>query len=456
MRFRFDGGTVLLEATDADAVSRTLPGVCWDPRVGAFRAPASAWPRIREALGATPAEGMRTPTRVVEGWSHIDLRPYQEAALTAWELAGRRGVVVLPTGAGKTMVALAAMARTGLSALCLVPTRVLLDQWKGAIEAVWTGPVGRLGDGTRQIERVTVSTFESAYRTMHGLGNRFDLLVVDEVHHFGSGVRDEALEMSLAGSRLGLTATPPRDPAALGRLQETVGRVVYELTVGDLSGAYLAPFDLVTIRVDLTPDEEAAYEGWMRQFRPIHREFFRLAPGGSWKAFLRHAARVPGGRRALAALREARQLVSYTEGKRAALADILRRHRHSRVLVFTSHNQAAYSVAREHLIMPITCHVGRQERVEVLERFRRGELRALVSARVLNEGVDLPDADVAVVIAGSMGEREHVQRVGRVLRPAEHKRAMIYELVAQGTTETAKSRRRRAALESGETAHSHS
>jgi superfamily II DNA or RNA helicase len=94
--------------------------------------------------------------------------------------------------------------------------------------------------------------------------------------------------------------------------------------------------------------------------------------------------------------------------------------------------------------------------VEVLERFRRGEIRALVSARVLNEGVDLPDADVAVVVAGAMGEREHVQRVGRVLRPADHKRATIYELVAQGTTETAKSRRRRAALESAETADTRS
>ncbi len=453
MRFRFDGGTVLLDATEVDAAPQSLPGMRWDARVGAFRAPASAWPRIREALGRQPADGIPNAARVLKGWSPVELRPYQEAALAAWERAGRRGIVVLPTGAGKTMVALAAMARSGLSALCLVPTRVLLDQWKAAIEAVRAGPVGRLGDGVRQIERITVSTYESAYRTMHALGNRFDLLVVDEVHHFGSGVRDEALEMSLASARMGLTATPPREPAALERLAETVGPVVYELAVGDLSGLDLAPFDLMTIRVDLTEPEATAYEGWMRLFRPIHREFFRLAPGGSWKAFLRYASRVDGGRRALAALREAGQLVSYTDGKRAALADIMRRHRDSRVLVFTSHNQAAYAVACEHLIMPITCHIKRKERVAVLERFRRGELRALVSARVLNEGVDVPDADVAVVLAGAMGAREHVQRVGRVLRPGENKRAVIYELVAAGTTEAAKSRRRRAALESCETAH---
>jgi superfamily II DNA or RNA helicase len=252
--------------------------------------------------------------------------------------------------------------------------------------------------------------------------------------------------MSLAGARMGLTATPPRDSASLTRLSETVGRVVYELTVGDLAGEYLAPFDLMTVRIDLTPAEASAYESLMRQFRPVHAEFFRLAPGGSWKAFLRFASRTPGGRRGLAALHGARQLLSYTDGKRAALAEILRRHQNSRILVFTSHNQSAYAVAREHLIMPITCHIGRAEREQVLERFRRGELRALVSARVLNEGLDIPDADVAVVLAGTMGEREHVQRVGRVLRPGKGKRAMIYELVAHGTTETATSLRRRAAL----------
>ena len=453
MRFRFDRGTVLLEGTDG--ATRDLPGLRWDPRVEAFRAQASAWPRIRDALGPASPEGIRRPQRVLEGWSRLDLRPYQESALIAWERAGRRGIVVLPTGAGKTMVALAAMARTGLSALCLVPTRVLLDQWKRAIAEVWTGPVGRFGDRTRDIERITVCTFESAYRSMHALGNRFDLLVVDEVHHFGAGLRDEALVMSLAGARIGLTATPPRDLAVLTRLGEAVGPVVYELTVGDLAGGYLAPFDLVTVRIDLTEPEARVYEQLMRQFRRVHGEFFSLAPGGTWKAFVRYASRTSGGLRALASLREARQLLSYTEGKRVALAEILRRHRSSRILVFTSHNKSAYAVAREHLIMPITCHIGRRERGRALEQFRRGELRALVSARVLNEGVDIPDADVAVVMAGTMGEREHVQRVGRVLRPGDGKRALIYEFVAHGTTETAVSLRRRAALAPDETSYPH-
>jgi len=96
--------------------------------------------------------------------------------------------------------------------------------------------------------------------------------------------------------------------------------------------------------------------------------------------------------------------------------------------------------------MPITCDIGRKERDEALERFRRGTLRALVSARVLNEGLDVPDADVAIVVGGSLGEREHVQRVGRLLRPAPGKRALVYELVTRGTSEVRQARRRRAGL----------
>lgn len=96
--------------------------------------------------------------------------------------------------------------------------------------------------------------------------------------------------------------------------------------------------------------------------------------------------------------------------------------------------------------MPPTCDISRRERDDVLERFRRGELRALVSARVLNEGLDVPDADVAIIVGGALGEREHVQRVGRLLRPSEGKRAIAYELVTRNTVEIRQARRRRRGL----------
>lgn len=123
--------------------------------------------------------------------------------------------------------------------------------------------------------------------------------------------------------------------------------------------------------------------------------------------------------------RRARKLLAFPRRKAEALVMLLRRHRNARVLVFTTDNETAYNIARTHLIMPITCDISRTEREEALERFRKGELSALVSARVLNEGMDVPEANVAVVVGGAMGQREHVQRVGRILRPAQGKRALV-------------------------------
>lgn len=450
MRLVFDRGTLLLLDARPSAASGIGPaGLRWDPRVAAWRAPASRHAELTNTLaraGAVFTDEARKPSDRVDGWSSIDLRPYQDAALAAWELSGRSGVVVLPTGAGKTRVALAAMARSSLPTLCLVPTRVLLEQWVRDIAAVWPHPVGVLGDGRHDLRPVTVATIESAYRWASRIGNRFDLVVVDEAHHFGAGMRDETLEMLTAPARLGLTATPPRDEDQAARLADLVGPVVYELGVADLAGRFLAPLDVVALRLDLAPAERERYDALMTTFRRVHTEFRRLAPDAAWEDFARFAARTPAGRAALDAFRRARQILAFPDAKRAALRDILERHRDARTLVFTSDNTTAYAIAREHLIMPLTCDIGRQERALAIERFRAGELRALVSARVLNEGVDVPDADVAVIVGGTLGEREHVQRIGRLLRPAPGKRALVYELIMRGTTETKQAYKRRLGL----------
>jgi len=125
---------------------------------------------------------------------------------------------------------------------------------------------------------------------------------------------------------------------------------------------------------------------------------------------------------------------------------LLERHRGSRTIVFTADNATAYAISRAHLIMPFTCDIKRKERERALSLFKEGKLGALVSAQVLNEGLDVPDAEVGIIVAGTRGEREHVQRVGRVLRPRPGKRALVYELVVRSSTEVGQSRRRRGAL----------
>ncbi len=449
VRLVFDRGTLLLLDPPPHLDLSGFADVLWDARVGAHRVPAFRAPALRTWLAWHAVRFVdltRAAPAPLGAWTVPDMRPYQDAALCAWELAGRRGTVALPTGSGKTRVAIAAMARLRLPTLCLVPTRALLEQWERALAAAYAGPVGCFGDGRRELHAVTVATFESAYRWMGRLGHHFELLVVDEVHHFGCNQRDEALEMSIAPARLGLTATPASDPIAAERLAQLVGPVVYQLAINDLAGRFLSDFDVITLRLELTPLERAAYERDMARFRPVYAEFRRHVPGAAGADFAHFARRTDAGRQAVEALRRMQRLLALTEAKRQIAGLLLRRHAAARALVFTADNASAYALAREHLVMPVTCDIGRAERAAALARFRDGELRALVSARVLNEGIDVPEADVAVVVGGSLGRREYVQRVGRLLRPRAGKRALVYELVTARTPEVRWAAHRRAGL----------
>ena len=447
MRLCFDHGTlVLVEPPDTDL--GFVPGLTWDPRVALWRAPAHRYAEVLAAFeiaGIPCADSVGPRGAIPASWRPIELRPYQEEASRAWELAGRAGIVVLPTGAGKTRVALANLARIGQRALCLVPTRALLHQWRREVGRFYTGPVGCLGDGEHQIEAVTIATFESALRHMPRLGNQFDVLVVDEVHHFGGGLKDEALEMSTAPYRLGLTATPPHE-RALNRLNPLIGPVVCQVGVGELAGKWLSDFDLVLLRLTLNPSERAEYRRDYGKFLETHRDFRKLNPGGTWQEFVAAAAATTEGRAALLAWQRARRLLGFTQAKAEAVDKLLARHRKARVLVFTANNHTAYAIARKHLIMPVTCEIKRRERIWALDAFRSGELKALVSARVLNEGIDVPDADVAIIVGGTLGEREHVQRIGRLLRPVPGKRAVVYELVTLDTAEAHHAFQRRRGL----------
>jgi superfamily II DNA or RNA helicase len=450
MRLVFDRGTIVVLGTESPKAFADLPGLLWDRRIAAPRCPARFHRELADELHRrrvrfTDEVDQPPAARLAENLSAVELRPYQEAALAAWNLAGRRGTAVLPTGSGKTRLAIAAMARANVPALCLVPTRVLLDQWARTIQEILGVVPGRLGDGERRIDTITVATFESAWRQMHRLGNQFGLVVVDEAHHFGSGLRDEALDMCTAPLRLGLTATKPCGrPAA--RLEELLGPIVYELRVDDLAGEFLAPYDTVVLHLDLTVKERTDYEGLMATFREVMRAFRRFQPEANWNEFAKAAARTDAGRRAIAAWHRARKLIAFPAAKRAMVGTLLDRHRATPTIVFTADNPTAYAISRAHLIMPLTCDIKRKERDRILTLFKDGKLRALVSAQVLNEGLDVPNAEVGIIVAGNKGEREYVQRVGRVLRPRPGKRALVYELVVRSTPEVEQSRKRRQAL----------
>ena len=438
---RFDHGTLRIVAPGA----ATLPHVLWDERVHAFRAPAFRHREVTASLRRLPVDDpiagrIRRPTGP---WRAPTLRGYQEDALRSLRAFHGRGVAVLPTGSGKTRLAIALLAGAKVPSLVLAPTRVLVEQWREEIARWYDGPIGVVSDGDRRVEDVTVMTFASAYATLDEHGDRFGALVVDEAHHFAGGLRAEALEMCVARIRLGLTATAPAAGSPGGqRLVELIGPTVCEIRVNDLLGTHLANLTHVQIGVGLAPDEWAEYAPAYAQFSELRSAFFRGNPSADWQQCLRSLGATAAGRAAIRGYHRAVAIASFPREKREVVARLLARHTGDRTLVFTATADDAYAIATDNLIPVITAEVGRAERAEILTRYRDGRFRAIVSARVLNEGVDVPDAAVAILVAGALGEREYVQRIGRVLRPSPGKTAVAYDLVATGTLDDARARRR--------------
>jgi superfamily II DNA or RNA helicase len=152
---------------------------------------------------------------------------------------------------------------------------------------------------------------------------------------------------------------------------------------------------------------------------------------------------MPDGKRAMSAYREQKRLAQASSGKIEHLWKILNEHKGERIIIFTNDNDLAYQIGREYILPVLTHQTKAKERKMMLESFRSGDIDILVTSKVLNEGVDVPEASVGVVVSGSATVREHVQRLGRILRHKQGKRAMLYELISQNTSEYYVNKRRR-------------
>ncbi len=442
----FAAGTLELRGAPA---AGELPAACrWDARTRCHRAPAVAYAELVRWLRrndlAYEDRARAYPELEERLVVHRQPRPFQSEALSAFREGGGRGVVVLPTGAGKSHVALLAIDDRRRSSLIVAPTLDLVRQWYDLLRASFATEVGIIGGGSHELKPLTVTTYDSAYLHMQHIGNRFGLVVFDECHHLPGETYKLAAELCLAPFRLGLTATPERPDGRDAELSRLIGPVLYRKDIVELSGEYLADYETVRVDVALSREEQLEYAAE----RKIYLEFLRSqgirmgSPAG-WQDFIRRAARSVAGRRAFEAYRRQRELAFGASGKLRYVQRLLEQHRAERTLIFTQDNATAYLVSRTFLIPVITHQTKVKERSEILERFARGDYGAVVTSKVLNEGVDVPEASVAIVISGSGSVREHVQRLGRILRRQADKRAVLYELVAGGTAEASTSERRR-------------
>jgi superfamily II DNA or RNA helicase len=450
LTLRYEDGTIRIDGLDeSDAAAESLPDVAWDDRGLVARAPAFRYAGLSETLGD---RGVAFEDRVAisEGerlsLSHAyDLRPYQEDAVAAWHEQGDRGVVVLPTGAGKTVVAIDAIATLGVPTLVVVPTIDLLEQWRRELETEFEVAVGQFGGGEQTQAPITVSTYDSAYLRAEDVGGDFGFIVFDEVHHLGGEGYRDAARLVAAPARLGLTATFERPDGAHEVVADLVGPKVYEAAVDDLAGEHLADYEIRRIEVALGPDERAAYEDAQGTFvEYLKRSNLSLRSGSDYRKLVMRSGNDPKAREALLAKQRARRIMMNADAKVETLGRLLDRHRDDRTIVFTAHTDLVYRLSERYLLPAITSETGAAERREILERFRDGTYSRVVTANVLDEGVDVPDANVAVVLAGSGSEREFTQRLGRILRPsAGGGPALLYEIVSEETAEERVADRRR-------------
>lgn len=450
LEIEFQSGTLLLRDEAAASLPEEIAGYCTrDPREQCWRAAAVDYaaivlPLYRKGIAyCDKARAFQNVPLTLAG-ARVP-RDYQREALAAWERAHRRGVVVLPTGTGKSFLAQMAMAKTARSTLVVVPTLDLMAQWALQLRAAFHCEVGMLGGGEQRILPVTVSTYDSAQLRMDRIGNRFGLLVVDECHHLPGAVCARLASMAIAPYRLGLTATPERADGQECRYARLLGPLCYRREITDLpEGEVLSHYETVAVDTELDDDEQAEYQRSHERYIAFVRQNridFSVPEG--WRNFLQSCFRCPGGREAMEAYLTQKRIARASRAKLRQLWELLKVHRHDRVIVFTADNATAYRIGNLFCLPVITHHTRSSERCAFLEGFRDGVYPVIVTSKVLNEGVDVPAANVGIVMSGTGSIREHVQRLGRILRPAPGKTAMLYELVSTGTSEAYVSERRR-------------
>jgi superfamily II DNA or RNA helicase len=443
----FDKGTIVVRG------NLRIPNTVWDERIGAFRAQAIFYRDIVHYFNESELQfkddvlSQLIPCPHLECAPSTKLRGYQKKALKSWDKSGRRGTIVLPTGAGKTVIAIKAIELVNEPTLVIVPTLDLLEQWRRRIEKELTNikAVGVLGGGENNLSAVTVSTYDSAYIRAPEIGAKFSFIIADEVHHIASGGYRQIAEMFSAPYRMGLTATFEREDLLHKEIPRLIGGVVFRLEPKDLAGSYLSNFRVDRIVVDLTEEEMKEYEKYHKVFTDyLDSKRIRLITPIQFQRFIMRTARDPEARMALLARNKALQIAFNSESKVAALEDLLLNNKNERLLIFTQHNDLVYKLSRRFLIPFITHTTNKEERHQVLEKFNCGTYHAIVTSKVLDEGIDVPEASLGVILSGSGSSREFIQRLGRLLRKSSQKEeARLVEIISRETSEVGTSSRRR-------------
>ncbi len=372
-----------------------------------------------------------------------NLREYQKEALDLWWKASGQGIIALPTGAGKTIVGIAALSLVNEATLVIAYTKEQLMQWgKFIIKFTNINPssIGFYYSEEKKLAPITLATYQTAYRYMSKLAPYFSFLIIDEVHHLPADKFKYIAITSPAKFRMGLSATPYREDGKHEELFPLMGGIIYYKSPYELAEmGYLAKYKVVTIRVELKGDEK-------RKYLELRKAFKELSGGLDFKTLVELAK--SGNQRAIQALKihsEIMKILSTCRAKVEKVKELVEREvaEGKKVIVFAHYVSLAEEIAKETNAYLLTGELDEVKRKNILERFKNAKSGVLVVTTVGDEGIDIPDASVGIFVAGTGSRRQFIQRLGRLLRPQPGKEAILYEVVVKGTSEELQSRRRK-------------
>ena len=454
----FDKGTIRIE----DSHLIRIPGTKYDERTKSLRSYGLNYSDIVEYLKKSNLDFVDNVPDFIPSTEFqmrdLVLRDYQQQAVQNWEKSSMRGCIVLPTGAGKTAIGIHAIQKVNASALVIVPTIDLMEQWGKNISKYMSSNkdpssqnirIGKLGGGEDDLQAITVATYDSAYLRASFIGNQFKLIIFDEVHHLPAPGYRSIAEQFVAPYRLGLTATIEREDGLHELIPSLIGGVVFQLGSQELSEQkYLADYTIDRIQVNLTPEEQHEYEVNQTKFLTNMRKLgFKVPSMYNLKRMIMMSNKNKTAREAMLARNKAGDIALNSESKVDELQKILQKNRTSKIIIFTQNNKMVYNLSNRFLIPHITYKTPKEERRDVLDGFKSGRYGAVVTSKVLDEGVDVPDAELGIIMSGTGSGRELIQRLGRILRPKQDGRKVrLVELVSKHTRETSTSAKRISAL----------
>ena len=369
------------------------------------------------------------------------LRDYQKEAIDVWKKNGNKGIISLPTGAGKTIVGIAGLSQYKKRTLIVVNTIEQMKQWYHSLfkfTNINEEDVGFYHSKEKTIKPITLTTYHTASRHMGDLGDKFGLTIVDEVHHVPANKFKNVLLRNFSDGILGTTATPFREDERTNELYDLTGGVIYSKSEEELADrGYLAQFDIIELNAELTPEEEEEYNKLLKEYR-IHaqgrnvQQLVKDLRNGDTKA-----------ENAMIILNKMKRLIANSKNKMSILDDIVKKERGNKMIIFTQYVDQAEEIGKRYNAKVLTGKTDKETREKILNDFRKAKQDILVLTTVGDEGLDIQDATVGAMFSGTGSKRQYTQRLGRLLRPGNGKKAKLYEIVVKGTREEDWARRRR-------------